>query len=99
MECITIILRFVTKIPKSLHCQAQKRHPKVLDMGEYCLSFQVRQAYFITFHHTTYVIRMHLNLTSLGISSRRDLALIGYNYTNLRFQALLTCLANKFYFF
>jgi hypothetical protein len=30
---------------------------------------------------------MHLNLTSLGIISRRDLALIGDNCENLRFEA------------
>jgi len=30
---------------------------------------------------------MHLNLTSFGIIFRRDLALIGDNYANLRFKA------------
>jgi hypothetical protein len=41
---------------------------------------------------------MHLNLTPLGIISKRDLALIGDNYANLRFKSLSMCLAKKFYF-
>jgi hypothetical protein len=40
---------------------------------------------------------MHLNLTSLGIISRRDLALIGDNYENLRFKAQFYTFGQKNY--
>jgi len=41
---------------------------------------------------------MHLNLTSLGIISRRDLALSGDNYENLRFKSQFYMFGKKILF-